>query len=379
MEHCRPRNIVVLPLFGPNCRSGLLALAALALLTLFYPPHSIAADTTAATQVEAGSYLGAMDTEYPDWFKTSFLELEDDILEAQEAGKRLMLVFHQPGCPYCNYFIERNLAQKDIENTVRDNFDAIEINIYGDREVTSVSGGEFTEKTFARELNVQFTPTVLMFDATGGLALRINGYFPPDKFRHALDYVLNENTAAQSFTEYLANQPESIAANTSTQTVAKHAYIDSDDFNTSDAQALPGSDNDQPYILLFEQHDCSNCKLLHDNVFTRDASHKLLSQFSVIRINMWGKDPITLRDGKTVTGKQLAQQLGVSYAPTMVLYAADHTEVIRSESWLKRFHTQSILDYVQSGAWQQQPNFQRYLTARTDAIRERGGSVNIFD
>jgi hypothetical protein len=30
-----------------------------------------------------------MPTEYPDWFKESFLELEDDITEATEANRRV--------------------------------------------------------------------------------------------------------------------------------------------------------------------------------------------------------------------------------------------------------------------------------------------------
>jgi hypothetical protein len=57
-----------------------------------------------------GEFFGAMETEYPDWFKESFLELEEDVQEAGEAGRRVMLFFHQAGCPYCNLLVERNLS-----------------------------------------------------------------------------------------------------------------------------------------------------------------------------------------------------------------------------------------------------------------------------
>ncbi len=323
----------------------------------------------------AGSYQGAEDVEYPDWFKTSFLELADDIQEAQDAGKGLMLVFHQPGCPYCNAFVERNLAQKDIEDTVRENFDVIEINMWGDREVTSIGGDQYTEKTFASQLQVQFTPTVMMYDETGELDLRLNGYFPPEKFRVALEYVGLDATDRPSFNEYLATQT---ASGEKLEPVS-YEYLDQDDFSGNEPIELPAGDQEKPYILLFEQRDCSNCNQLHEGIFTHELSPPLMEPFDIIRLDMWGRDSVKTRDGQALSSRELARQLQINYAPTMVLYAADHTEVIRSESWLKRFHTQSILDYVQSDAWREQPMFQRYLGERSDAIIARGGNVNIYD
>ncbi|SMM97963.1 hypothetical protein SPONL_1701 [uncultured Candidatus Thioglobus sp.] len=36
------------------------------------------------------------------------------------------------------------------------------------------------------------------------------------------------------------------------------------------------------------------------------------------------------------------------------------------------------MDYVLSGAYQQQPNFQRYITERSDKLREKGIEVDIW-
>ena len=36
----------------------------------------------------------------PTWFKVSFLDLFDDINEAADNNKRLMVYFYQDGCPY---------------------------------------------------------------------------------------------------------------------------------------------------------------------------------------------------------------------------------------------------------------------------------------
>jgi thioredoxin-related protein len=109
--------------------------------------------STAVAQNETiarGGFFGANCTVYPAWFKESFLELADDVAEAAANGKRIMLIFHQDGCPYCNRLIEVNLAQRDIEQYLRRNFDVVALNMWGDREVVSVGGETYTEKAFAQ-------------------------------------------------------------------------------------------------------------------------------------------------------------------------------------------------------------------------------------
>ena len=47
-----------------------------------------------ASEISLGTFAGAKPTEYPPWFKESFLEFADDIAEAAEQGKHVMLLFH---------------------------------------------------------------------------------------------------------------------------------------------------------------------------------------------------------------------------------------------------------------------------------------------
>ena len=61
-----------------------------------------------------------------------------------------------------------------------------------------------------------------------------------------------------------------------------------------------------------------------------------------------------------------------------MLFDRDDQEVIRSEAFFKSFHTQALFDYVQSGQYTEYPSFQRYLSARAEAIRESGRDVNIW-
>ncbi len=59
------------------------------------------------------------------WFKESSLDLKEDLHEADEAGKRLAIIFEQVGCIYCTKMHTEFLAQKSINDYVRKNFDVV--------------------------------------------------------------------------------------------------------------------------------------------------------------------------------------------------------------------------------------------------------------
>jgi len=349
--------------------NAVILLARLSLVaSLLAATSSLSADETKSGK---GEFIGAMETVYPDWFKVSFMELEEDVAEAAEQGKRLMLMFHQNGCPYCNAFVERNLAQSDIEQTLKTKFDVIEFNMWGDREVVSIGGETYSEKEFAKALEVQFTPTTVFLTETGELSLRLNGYYDPDQFRHALEYVTNKLESKLSFNDFLESKKQS----KSSDSLVTRSYFTGP---VNELASRPGK-NDKPLIIMFEQGSCKNCETLHEDILAKQESKALLAEFDIYQIDMWGQESFKSPTGIDTTGRQLSQQLDIKYAPTMVLYAPDGTEVIRSESFFKTFHTQSIMDYVVSDAWREQPSFQRYLSERADVLREEGHDVNIWD
>ena len=156
------------------------------------------------TTTPHGTYYGAQATHYPDWFKESFLDLRADIREAQQTGKRVMLMFTQDNCPYCAALVERNLSQRQTEATLREKFDVIAVNLWGDREVVGLDGKTYTEKTCGAALKIQFTPSLLFFDESGETILRLNGYVPPARFQAALDWVGGRHEKQVSFRDFVA-------------------------------------------------------------------------------------------------------------------------------------------------------------------------------
>lgn len=318
-----------------------------------------------AAEEKSGTFYGGKTTEYPHWFKQSFLNFEEDVAEAREAGKRVLLLWHQDGCPYCNALVQRNLAQKDIEAKIRKHFDVVALNMWGDRELT-VDGKTYTEKKFAEALKVQFTPTLIFLNEQGNIILRLNGYLPPRRFTVALDYVALHKENEIRYRDYVAAKVPP----------GKKGSLTKEDFFSPAPHNL--SKKPQLTAIYFEQKDCPNCEILHTRVLADKDTRKLIKHFKNIQLDMWSKQPIVTPSGEKTTARDWAKALDIKYAPTIVFLNQKGKEVIRSEAFFKVFHTQSMFDYVYSGGYQKQPSFQRYLSDRADAFIEQGKDVDIW-
>ena len=74
-----------------------------------------------------------------------------------------------------------------------------------------------------------------------------------------------------------------------------------------------------------------------------------------------------------------AKQLDIKYAPSLLFFNTSGEEVFRTDAYLKAFHVQSVMDYVSSGDYKTQSNFQRYIDIRADQLREQGIEVNLME
>lgn len=97
------------------------------------------------------------------WFNQSFLNLREDFEEAKKEGKRFAVIFEQRGCGYCVKMHNEVLAKKYINDYIRENFRIVQINLWGDREVTDFDGKVMTEKDLASRWKVIFTPWIVFF------------------------------------------------------------------------------------------------------------------------------------------------------------------------------------------------------------------------
>jgi len=148
------------------------------------------------------------------WFKNSFLDLREDVEEAAAEGKQLVLIWEQKGCPYCREMHRVNLRIPEIVDYIRNNFVVIQMNLWGDKEVTDFDGEVITEKNLAKKYRVQFTPTMQFFPKTLGKdskkpahkveIWRLMGYWKPFHFKNSFVYVKEKGYEAEpSFQRWL--------------------------------------------------------------------------------------------------------------------------------------------------------------------------------
>lgn len=325
---------------------------------------------TAASAKSEGELAAGMvnpgHEEHPAWFKVSFLDLFEDIDDAADNNKRLLVYYYQDGCPYCKKLLEENFSQRKISDKAQKYFDVVSINLWGDKEVT-VGEKVYTEKEFAEALKVQYTPTFLFFDENKKIVFRANGYYPPEKFSALLDYIGKKQESELSYQDYMEKlnpQPASGRLH--------------DDIN-SVASITDLTKTDKTLLVMFEQKKCSTCDELHQDITKRKESIELLSRFNVVVLDMWSDQVIKTPSGNKMKIRDWAKKLDIKYAPSLLFFDRSGNEVFKTDAYLKAFHTQSVMDYVASGAYKTQSNFQRYIDERADHLRELGIEVNLME
>lgn len=147
------------------------------------------------------------------WFLESLLDLSDDLKEASDKNKRLVVMWELKGCPYCKKIYEINLADPAIETFIRERFEVLQLNIIGGREVTDFDGQRLPEKQFAQKYGVRFTPTFQFFpEKADGLAqkkpadrevARWQGYMEPKPFTAMFKFVADKAYEKTTLAEFL--------------------------------------------------------------------------------------------------------------------------------------------------------------------------------
>ena len=296
------------------------------------------------------------DIQYPDWFKLSFLELKDDLQEAKDQRKLGIIVyFGQKHCAYCEALMEVNFSrEEDIVRYTRKYFDVIPIDIWGSREVIDLQGEQLSEREYAEREKTNFTPSLLFYDTDGREALRLRGYYPPYKFRAALEYVVDGYYRNETLRDYLqrADPPPKFEL----QDMNIREFFEKPPYML-DRSHFPAQ---QPLVVFFEQRDCHACDILHTDPLSDEAIKLLIDGFEAVQLDMWSDTPVLTPDGKRLTAKKWAQNLGLFYAPTLVFFDEHGKEIIRVDSVVRLYRLRGVLEYVLSKGYRKAPTFQRW-------------------
>ena len=300
---------------------------------------------------------------FPDWFKLSFLDLREDIEEVRESGKQgLMIYFGQKYCAYCKQLLETDLEAEDIQAYVREHFDVIGVDIHGHRTVTDLNGEELAESALAIREKTNFTPSLIFYDAAGAEVLRLRGYYPPYRFRAALEYVADAHYRDETFPQYLARADVPLV-------FEPGDLIDEPFFLPGpymlDRSVIPG---ERPLAVFFEQGNCHACDVLHTGPLQDPEILTRFEQLENVQLPFWSLTPVITPSGERLNARQWTEKLGLFYTPTLIFFDPHGLEIMRVDSVIQFYRLRNVLDYILSGGYREYPTFQRWRASQSPKL-----------
>ena len=350
MVHCWLKRV----LQACRPRAAFIAGCCLALGGLLSGPVAAVGERFDIRQIDDSPRI--RDVQYPDWFKNSFLDLQEDLDEAFAGDKRALVVyFGQKDCAYCEALMQVNFGREtDIVEYTRRHFDVVPIDIWGSREVTDLEGNLLTEKEFAIANQANFTPSLIFYGADGQILLQLRGYYTPYKLRAALEYVVDGHYRERTLRQYmaLADPPD----------LDPQREMNPQMFFRKPPYALDRSQfaGQKPLAVFFEQRSCHACDVLHSEPLQDPATRRLFDGFEVVQVDMWRDTPVITPAGERLTARQWAHQLGLFYAPSILFFDETGQEIIRVSSVVRVFRLRGVLEYVLNRGYLDATTFQRW-------------------
>jgi len=312
-----------------------------------------------------GKFTGGSAHSMPEWFKDSFMDISEDVEEAKEENKHVMLFMTLNFCPYCTKMLNNNFKEgSKLQPYIQENFDVIGIDIKGSKEIAVNEDLVLTEKEYAKHLNVQYTPTIIFLNQSNEVVVRINGYRSIDNFKYILDFVKNKEYKNMKLTQYIEK-----VKNKTFYTLQENKLF-------KEINNL--SKIDGPLAVIFEDGSCIQCDYLHNNTLQNKDVSIELNKFTVVRLDASSTTKITTPSGKVTTAKKWAEDLVLDYRPGILLFN-NKKEQARIDALLYSFHFKELFRFVSTKQYVTYKSFLDYLKVRQDHLLKSGTNIDISD
>ena len=227
--------------------------------------------SNAAETSSRGQITGGVAHQAPGWFKESFLEIAEDVDEASEDGKHVLLFFQLNGCPYCDRMLQESFEAESMSGYIQANFDTIAINVRGDRDIAFNEEISVSEKELSEILKVRATPAIVILDEDNKPIVRVNGYRAPERFKQVLEFVATKSYQNTNLTDYLQARLD------------KNVYqlLDNPRFSeATDLSSIKG-----PLMVIFEDGSCYDCNEFHNGILASELVQKELEPYTIVRFD----------------------------------------------------------------------------------------------
>lgn len=322
--------------------------------------------SSAVADEKRGQITGTMMVEYPEWFKDSFLDITEDLDEASEFDKHLILFMDLNGCPYCYKMNEDNFKHSPYRTFIQKNFDVIGLNVKGDREIALDEHTTVTEKELAVLMGVKFTPGLIFLNTNNEVVAKVNGYRGVRDFKVILDYVKQRKYTEHSLASYIKDRKTY-----DSYVLRSHPQFD----KIRDLSTV----RNKPVAFIFEDSGCLDCEALHDGHLASLEVRRALKNFTVVRIDTRSEQLFTQFNGVEISEQDFSNTLNVSYTPSIVLFDRS-IEKLRIDSMLYRYHFTGLLDYIGARHYERYPDSPfEYIAARTEERLSAGKDVSLSE
>lgn len=328
----------------------------LPLTLLMLPTYVISAD-----KPERGTIVGGVAHQAPNWFKESFLEIAEDVDEATDEGRHVLLFFQLNGCPYCDRMLEESFEAENMSAFVQENFDSIAINVRGDREIVYNEDLSVTEKELSEILNVRATPAIVFLDENNKQVVRVNGYRAQERFRQILEYVSTKSYQTTSLADYLDAK-----LNKNVYSLRDNALFR----NVTDLSSVKG-----PLMVIFEDGSCYDCNEFHDGILGDTRVQQEIKPYTVVRLDADSNQSIIDVDGNKTTAKEMARKNEMIYRPGVMVYNEGKLHR-RHDSLTFPHHFKESLRFVAGGFYKTQ-DYSSYSENRTEELLSQGVTIDL--
>ena len=294
----------------------------------------------------------------PDWFKLSFLNLNDDLQDALKSGKKgLIIYFGLTNCPYCKAQLEVNWGSKDIVEYTKKHFDVLALDANGLRKIIDFNGNSMAEKDFSVQMKTNFTPSLLFYDRYGKLALRLSGYRPPYQFRASLEYVADGHYNKEPFHDYLARAEKAFGFGQAE--LNEHYSFAPPPYNLDRRTVAK-----KPLLVFYEHPKCHACDVMHGGPMSKDEITSQLTNFDVVQLDSTSDTQVITPSGKQTTALKWAKELDLNFAPTLIFFDEHGKEIFRIDSVIHLYRMQRVLSYILSKGYLKQPTLLLWQTEK---------------
>ena len=297
----------------------------------------------------------------PAWFKESFLEIADDVDDASDAGKHVLLFFELNGCPYCDRMLSESFETEPLSSYIQQHFDTIAINIQGDREIAFNEEISVTEKELGELLKVYSTPALLFLDQDNKTIVRVNGYRAPERFRQVLEFVATKSYQTTELADYLQAKLDRNVY----QLRANPLFSEVTDLSSVDG----------PLMVIFEDGSCYDCDEFHDGILAHELVRKEIAPFTIVRLDADSTAPIVDVLGNKTTPAELARKYEMIYRPGVLVFD-DGNLLRRHDSLTFPHHFKESMRYV-AGGYYRQTDYRSYSQQRTEELLAEGVIIDL--